>query len=108
MYKFKKMKNEEIILIEDDCALIYEDNKRNISVILTNMRLILLDYLTNGYEEDLRLSRGVQYLKEKEELRSFNLNEISEIVKGDFDKYILNNSNFFYLKTKDIKNKLDL
>lgn len=104
MYNFKKLKNEKIELIEDNCILLYEGKKRDVSVILTNMRLILLDYPDGtDYQETLRVSRGVNYMRNKEEFFSLNISDIINIEK---DKYLLNNGNYFYLKTKEIGKKI--
>ena len=44
MHDFLKLKNELIKLIKDNCLLLFDGQKRSISVIFTNYRLILLDY----------------------------------------------------------------
>ena len=104
MYNFKKLKNEHIELIEDNCILLYECKERNVSVILTNIRLIILDYPDGtDYQETLRVSRGVNYMRNKEEIFSLNISDIINIEK---DKYLLNNGNYFYLKTKEIDKKI--
>ena len=104
MYNFKKLKNEKIELIEDNCILLYEGKERDVSVILTNMRLIILDYPDGtDYQETLRVSRGVNYMRNKEEFFSLNISDIINIEK---DKYLLNNGNYFYLKTKEIGKKI--
>ena len=104
MYNFKKLKNEHIELIEDNCILLYEEKEKNISVILTNMRLILLDY-PNGtdYQETLRISKGVNYMKNKEEFFSINLSDILNIENC---KYTLKNGNYFNLKTNEIEKRI--
>lgn len=104
MYDFKKVKDEKIEIIEDDCILLFENKERNISVILTNKRLILLDYPDKtDYQETLRISKGVNYMRNKEEFYSVNLSDILSVEK---DKYILKDSNYFYLKTKNIKKEI--
>lgn len=104
MYNFKKLKNEHIELIEDNCILLYEEKEKNISVILTNMRLILLDY-PNGtdYQETLRISKGVNYMRNKEEFFFVNLSDIINIENG---KYSLKNGNYFNLKTNEIGKRI--
>lgn len=104
MYNFKKLKNEKIELIEDNCILLYEGKERDVSVILTNMRLILLDYPDGtDYQETLRISKGVSYMRKKEEFYSLNISDISNIEK---DKYFLKNGNYFNLKTKEISKRI--
>ena len=104
MYNFKKLKNEKIELIEDNCILLYEGKERAVSVILTNMRLILLDYPDGtDYQETLRISKGVNYMRNKEEFFSINLSDIINIENG---KYSLKNGNYFNLKTNEIVKRI--
>lgn len=104
MYNFKKLKNEKIELIEDNCILLYEGKERAVSVILTNMRLILLDYPDGtDYQETLRISKGVNYFRNKEEIFSIDISEIDSIKNN---KYLLKNGNYFNLKTKEISKRI--
>ena len=104
MYNFKKLKNETIELIEDNCLLLYDGKEREISVILTNKRLILLDYPDGtDYQETLRISKGVNYLRNKEEIFSIEISKIDNIRKN---KYVLKNGNYFNLKTKEIEKRI--
>ncbi len=110
MYNFNLLENEEIVLISDNSILKMDEKDVNISTVLTNMRLVFLDYPsnTNNYEEVLRTSRGVDYIKKKEEFYSVRLEEIKDIVKNDdFDKYILENGNYFLLKDEAINKKIE-
>lgn len=107
MYDFKKIKGEEIELIEDNCTLIVDEKEMELSVILTNMRVVFLSYPDNfDYQETLRISKGVNYMRKKEEVFSINIADLLRIENDAFDKYVLKNGNCFYLKTKEIKKKI--
>ena len=109
MYNFVKLEGEEIILIKDESILKKDDKEVIISTIVTNKRLLLLDYpeKSNNYEEVLKISRGVDYILQKEPILVVNLKDITNIIEeNDFEKYVLNYSNYFYLKDNDIKSKL--
>ena len=108
MYEFEKLKDEEIILISDNTKLKKEEKDTNISTVLTNKRLILLDYpsAVNNYEETLRTSRNQEFLKKKEVILEINLSDIKEIIEEEFDKYVLKNDSYFYIKDKEIKDKI--
>jgi hypothetical protein len=109
MYEFVKRDNEEIIIISDDSVLMVNNAEKSISSILTNQRLLLFDIpsKSNNYQEVLKVSRGVNYIKQKELILSIELNDIVDIVgEKYYDKYILNNTNFFYLRDLEIKNKI--
>ena len=106
MYNFEKMEHEIIDLIEDDCILLCDGTEKNISVILTNFRLILFDYPSDDYREVMRISRGMNYLKSKEPFLSINLEDLVKVEQRGYDKYILSNGNYFFLKTKLLINKM--
>ena len=100
MYDINLLKEESVISIIEEVILKKEDNPHQITVVITNKRLIFLDYpaLEHNFEEDLRISRGVDYLKKKEEIYSVYLKDIKEIIEGkEYNKYNLSDSNHFYL-----------
>lgn len=110
MYNFNKLDNEEILLISDESILKKDDKEEKISTIVTNQRLILLDYpeASNNYEEALRTSRGANYISQKEPILIIDLDSIKEILsENNLDKYVLNTSNYFYLNDSEIKNKIN-
>lgn len=110
MYNFEKLTGEEILLISDDSILKEGDHEITISTIITDKRLLLLDYpsKSNNYEEALRTSRGVDYISKKEPILIIKLKDIDKIIEEDkFDKYLLNDSNYFCLKDEKTKNKLN-
>lgn len=110
MYNFNKLENEEILIISDESVLKIGNNEKEISTIVTSKRLILLDYPegSNNYEEAMRTSRGADYILQKEPILAINLEHIKEITReNDFDKYVLNTSNYFYLNDTLIKTKIN-
>lgn len=110
MYEFKKIKDEEILFISDNTILRKENIDYNISTILTNKRLLLLDYPSsiNNYQEVLRTVQSQEYIKKKEVILSINITEINSIIEENYDKYYLNNNNYFLLKDENLKNKIKI
>ena len=108
MYNFTKLKGEETKFISDDAHLKMDKEFKNISVILTNKRLILLDYPNgvNNYEEALRVSRNVNYIREKEPILSIKLSEIDHIENDEIDKYVLKSGDYFYLECSNLRKQL--
>ena len=109
MYNFKIMDGEEIILISDNSLLKKDEDIVEISTILSDKRMILLDFPSkdNNYEEALRTSRGVDYFKMKEVILEINLQDIKDLIpEKEFDQYILTNGNYFYLKDEKIKKEV--
>lgn len=108
MYEFKKLENEEIFLISDNTILKKENKDINITSILTSQRLILLDYPSdiNSYEDVLRFSQNQSFIKKKEIIFETKIKKIDEIIEEKYDKYILKDRTFFYLKDDELKKKL--
>ena len=109
MYNFTKLDGEEIVLISDNSILKMEEKELLISTIITNKRMILLDFpnKSKNYEEMMRISRGMDYIMKKEPILIITLHDILTIVEENgFDKYVLSNLDYFYLNDADIKNKI--
>ena len=107
MYNFKKLKGEKIKYISDNATLKKDKDFIDISVVLTDKRLILLDYPSgiNNFEEVLRISRNVEYNREKEPILIVKLEDIDHIENEELDKYILKDGNFFYLQDDELREK---
>ncbi len=106
MYEFDKLENETIKLITDEVFLLKNDKKIMISGIVTNKRLILLDYESkdNNYEEALRTGLNADYIQRKVPILIINNEDLKEIKETKYyDKYILNNDSYFNIENKDIK-----
>ena len=106
MYIFDKLEGEEIEYISDSALLKVNEQDKNISVILTNQRLLLLDYPSkvNNYEEALK-SKAVNYIEKKEVILAVNL---SDIISIENDKYTLKDTNYFYLKDEELKKHINV
>jgi len=101
MYEFQKLENEEILFLSDNSLLKVNNQDKNISTIVTNQRLLLLDYpnKANNYEEALK-SKGTSYIEKKEVILEVKL---SDIISIENDKYLLKDTNYFYLNDDEIK-----
>lgn len=109
LYDFKKEEDEKILLISDDTLLIHENVERNVSTIITNKRLILLDYPSgvNNYEEVLRIGRGVASIKKKEPIVSVKLKDINKVKRTkEFDIYQLKDGNNITIIDEMVYNQL--
>ena len=106
MYEFDKLNGEVIKLITDEAFLLMDDKKQNISVIVTNKRLILLDYGKgyNNYEEALRCGLNSNYIKKKIPILIVNNKDIESIIETKYyDEYHIGNDNYFNLESKEVK-----
>ena len=100
MFDFEKLDGEEVLFISD-VILKKEECDKNISSIVTNKRLLLFDFLSdaNDFQEALRISHGLDYIKKKEVILSVFIDDIARIINElDYDKYILKNGDYFFIK----------
>lgn len=105
MYDFKLKNNEEIKLISDN-TIIYTDNEEiNVTCIITNQRLLILDYPSGIYNsaEDLRISGKMTYIRKKEIVADINLRDITSVTKeNNYYKIELNNKGHINLSDEEI------
>lgn len=91
MYNFELQKNEETISIFDEIYIKQSSNEKETTIVLTNQRLLFLDYNADDPNEILRIGRGVQYLRAKEVYFQIKLTDIQKISFNKFYKVILKN-----------------
>lgn len=107
MYNFELMNNEEIVKIFDEIFVKQGKNEKNTTIILTNKRLLFLDYITpNEGLEVLRIARGADYIKYKEIYCQIDLNDLVNVVKGEYYKAILKDNNSFEFEDVELYNQL--
>ena len=101
MYKYILNDNEDIIKIFDNLYIKQGNNEKTTSAILTNQRLLFLDYIVqNEGLEVLRIARGSQAIQYKEAYYQIILNDIKMInKKSAIVNYILEDN--IYVKEKD-------
>ena len=95
MYNFELMDEEEIVEIFEDIFVKQDDNEKETTIVLTNKRMLFLDYDKNDPNEIMRIGRGVEYLRYKEIYYTINLCDIEEIILDKFYKLILKNGIYF-------------
>lgn len=106
MYEFQKLVDEEILFITDDTVLKKANNDIKVSLVVTNKRLLLLDYPSkvNNYQENLKGARVLNYLSKKEVILEVFLCDIDVIEKADdYDKYVLKNGNYFFIRNSEVR-----
>lgn len=107
MYNFELMDNEEVIKAFDEIWIKQGENQKNTTIVLTNKRLLFLDYLTpNEGLEVLRIARGTNYIKYKEVYYQIDLNDIADITTGEYYQVILKNKMMFEFDDEELYNLL--
>lgn len=107
MYDFKMLDNEEIVLIDD--YVLVKNNSEYLTFIITNKRLLALDYPSSVFNarEDLRISGKMNYIKMKELILDKKITEIKNIEENsEYSKITFENDTYIEIKSKDITNKL--
>lgn len=81
MYNLELFDNENVVKIFANILFKQNDEEKNTTIILTNKRLLFLDYI-NDYREVLTKVRGIDYIKYKEVYYQINLIDIKNILKN--------------------------
>ena len=100
MYDFKLNKKEVIKLISDNTIVYTSKEKKNVTCIITNQRLLILDYPSEIHNsaEDLRTSGKMNYIKKKEVIGKIDLRDVETIIKrANYYKIKLKNKEYINL-----------
>lgn len=107
MYNFELIDNEKVIKIFDEVLIKQEDNQKITTIVLTDKRLLFLDYVTpNEGSEVLRIARGANYIKYKEVYYQIDLNKIVDITKKEYYQVVLENKMTFEFDDDELYNLL--
>ena len=107
MYDFKLNSKEKIVLIDDD--VVFKNKAEYLTIIITNERLLVLDYPSSLYNsnEDLRTSGRLNYIKMKEVILSKELTEIKTIeTNSEYSKIVFTDDTYLEIKSEEVINKL--
>ena len=105
MYDFRLNNNEEIKLISDNAIVYSSNDEKNVTCIITNQRLLFLDYPSGVHNsaEDLRISGKMNYIRKKEVIGEVNLKYIENITKeSDYYRIEFKNKEYINLIDDDI------
>jgi len=107
MFDFELLKNEKIEIISDEGLLEYRSRVKEVSVVITNQRFLI--FCIPKDSESFRFGRFIDNFKmnKMDMIFEIKLSDIDKIIIGnDFDKYILSDTNYFYLHDDIIRNYL--
>ena len=109
MYDFKLFDNEKIKFITDDSKIYEKNNYENYTIIITNLRLLVLNYPSNinNSMEDLRSSQRLFYIKKKEVIFEIDLNKILKFeISKNILKLFISKENYLIIKDNSLLNFL--
>lgn len=103
MFDFKLNLYEEIEIISNDSILKQDEEGMCVTVVITNQRLLILDFPKDL--ESFRFGKVIMKPSIKEVLFEVPLEDIVEIEPGEeFDKYVLKDEQSFYLADIQTRN----
>ena len=101
MYNFELKKNEKIERILDDIILKTGDDIKKVSVIITNIRFIILNIPSDI--ESFRVGRTINYPTFNEVIFETDINNIEDVKKDmDYYKYMLSENECIILKSDEL------
>lgn len=105
MYDFKLWKDEKVMLISDNTVIYIGDELKNYTCIITNQRILILDYPSGIHNsmEDLRISGKISYIRKKEVILEISFNDIVSLKdKKYFYRIHLNGGKYIDLNNDEI------
>ena len=109
MYDILFNKNEEIQLISDDTKIYIQKTYKTYTCIITNQRLLILDYPSSYHnsKEDLRISGKMPYIRKKEVISSVDLKDIISIdYKNKYCKINIKDDKYININDTEVINYL--
>ena len=110
MYDILFNKNEEIQLISDDTKIYIQKTYKTYTCIITNQRLLILDYPSpyHNSKEDLRISGKMTYIRKKEVISSVDLKDIISIdYKNKYCKINIKDDKYININDTEVINYLN-
>ena len=95
MYNLNLLNNEKINFISDTSKILESNNYNEYTVIITNLRFLILNYPNDSRNsmEDLKCSRNLYYIPKKEIVYEINIDDIIKINIDDIIKINIENNN---------------
>ena len=109
MYNINLQENETIIYNNDEVKIKKNDKILEVSLVITNNRLIILEdgNKLGNMNNLLRATKGLGFIPNKEIIFQTNRDEIKEIVYNEYTKIIFNNNTFIEIQDENIKHVLE-
>lgn len=95
MYNFNFMNGEKLIDIFDEVLVIQNDKEKVTTIVLTDKRMLFLDYITNDGLEVLRITKGINFTRYKEVYYEIDLNDVRGLDHDEYYRVILNDGTLF-------------
>lgn len=104
MYNIDLKENETIIYNNDDVQVLKDNQVIEVSVVITNDRLIILQdgNKLGNMNNVLRTTKGIGFLPNMEIVFEVPLSDIVKTIHGEYLKIVLNNNTFIQISDENI------
>lgn len=104
MYNIDLKENETIIYNNDDVQVLKDNQIVEVSVVVTNNRLIILQdgNKLGNMNSVLRTTKSVGFVPNREVIFEISLSEIIKIIPGEYSKIVLSNNTFIQISDENI------
>lgn len=104
MYNIDLKENETIIYNNDDVQVLKDNQIVEVSVVVTNNRLIILQdgNKLGNMNSVLRTTKSVGFVPNREIIFEVSLSNIVKTMPGEYSKIVLNNNTFIQISDENI------
>lgn len=102
MFPMDLEESEKIVLVDDKAKLLGDAKEKAVCVVITTNRFIIYEDGNKQVDskEILRITKGMTCLPDYDKLLESEVTFFEQIVRGEnFDKYVFQNGNYFYLRS---------
>lgn len=104
MYNIDLKENEMIIYNNDDVQVLKDNQVIEVSVVITNDRLIILrdGNKLGNMNNVLRTTKGIGFAPNREVVFEVSLSDIVNTIPGEYSKIVLGNNTFIQISDENI------
>jgi len=102
MYNFNFVENEELIEVFDEVYIRQNGNEKITTIVMTNKRLLFLDYVTNDGLETLRITNKMNLVRNKEVYYQIKVGDIKSLSETEYYNVKLNDGTEFEFNNKEL------
>jgi len=109
MYNIDLKENEMIIYNNDDVQVLKNEQIIEVSVVITNDRLIILQDSNKlgNMNNVLRTTKGIGFTPNREVVFEVSLSDIVKTIHGEYSKVVLSNNTFIQISDENIINIIE-
>lgn len=105
MYDIELNENETIIYNNDESKVIKNNNSINVSIVITNNRLIILEDTNkkSSMHNVLAITKSISFVPNKEIVFEIELSKIVDVITEELTKIVLPNNQYVLVLDNNIE-----